>query len=108
MENVIHFNEEGLKKAMQQPGVLLVDFWASWCGPCRMIAPVIEELAAEYDGEVTVGKVDVDSESNLAMEFGVMSIPNVVILKDGREVDRKVGAMPKSAYAEALDNALAL
>lgn len=108
MANVIHFTEESLKKALQQPGVLLVDFWASWCGPCRMIAPAIEELAEEYDGEAIVGKVDVDSESNLAMEFGIMSIPNVVVLKDGKEVDRKVGAMPKSAYTEALDNALAL
>lgn len=105
---VIHFTEEGFRKAAAQSGVMAVDFWATWCGPCRMIAPVIEELGSEYEGRALVGKVDVDDVPDLAREFGVMSIPCVVILKDGKEVDRKVGAMPKAAYAAALDAALAL
>ncbi len=105
---IIHFTEEGFQKAAAQGGVMLVDFWATWCGPCRMIAPAIEELAAEYEGKAIIGKVDVDDEGALAQQFGVMSIPTVVILKDGKEVDRKVGAMPKSAYAAALDKALEL
>ena len=86
--------------------VVLLNFWATWCGPCKMIAPVIEQLAQQYEGRVIVGKVDVDQEPDLAQEFGVMSIPNVVILKDGQLADRKVGAMPVSAYQQALDAAL--
>lgn len=104
--SLVHFNEASFKDAAQKPGVMLVDFWATWCGPCRMIAPAIEQLAAEYDGKAVVGKIDVDEEGALAQQFGIMSIPCVVILKDGKEVARKVGAMPKSAYAAALDAAL--
>lgn len=103
---VVHFSKEGFEKARAQGGVMLVDFWAAWCGPCKMIAPVIEQLAGQYEGKVIVGKVDVDQEPELAREYGVMSIPNVVILKDGQEVDRKVGAMPAASYSQALDAAL--
>ena len=103
---VVHFSKEGFEKARAQGGVMLVDFWATWCGPCKMIAPVIEQRAGQYEGKVIVGKVDVDQEPELAREYGVMSIPNVVILKDGQEVDRKVGAMPAAAYSQALDAAL--
>lgn len=103
---VVHFSKEGFEKARAQGGVMLVDFWATWCGPCKMIAPVIEQLAGQYEGKVIVGKVDVDQEPELARKYGVMSIPNVVILKDGQEVDRKVGAMPAAAYSQALDAAL--
>lgn len=103
---VVHFSKEGFEKARAQGGVMLVDFWATWCGPCKMIAPVIEQLAGQYEGKVIVGKVDVDQEPELAREYGVMYIPNVVILKDGQEVDRKVGAMPAAAYSQALDAAL--
>ena len=103
---VVHFRREGFEKAKAQGGVMLVDFWATWCGPCKMIAPAIEQLAQQYEGRVIVGKVDVDQEPELAQEFGVMSIPNVVILKDGQLADRKVGAMPISAYQQALDAAL--
>jgi thioredoxin 1 len=106
MANLIHFNKAGFDQAKAQQGVMLVDFWATWCGPCRMVAPVIEELAADYEGKAVVGKVDVDEESALAAEYGVMSIPTVIVLKDGVEVDRKVGVMPKSAYEEALNAAL--
>lgn len=103
---VVHFSKEGFEKAKAQGGIMLVDFWATWCGPCKMIAPVIEQLAVQYDGRVIVGKVDVDQEPDLAREYGVMSIPNVILFKDGKEVDRKVGVMPASAYSQALETLL--
>lgn len=79
---------------------VLVDFWAEWCGPCKMIAPVVEELAKEYDGKLRVGKVDVDSNQQMAMQFGVRSIPTLLIFKNGRVVDQIVGAVPKRMLAE--------
>lgn len=103
---VVHFSKEGFEKAKAQGGIMLVDFWATWCGPCKMIAPVIEQLAVQYEGRVIVGKVDVDQEPDLAREYGVMSIPNVILFKDGKEVDRKVGVMPASAYSQALETLL--
>lgn len=103
---VVHFSKEGFEKARAQGGVMLVDFWATWCGPCKMIAPVIEDLAREYEGRVIVGKVDVDQQPELAREYDVMSIPNVVIFKNGEIIDRKVGAMPAQMYTETLDLAV--
>ena len=80
---------------------VLLDFWATWCGPCRMIAPALEEIAAENAGKLKVGKVNVDEEMELAMRFGVTSIPLLVVMKDGKIVNKAVGAMPK-AKIEAL------
>ena len=85
---------------------VLVDFWATWCGPCRMVAPVIEQLAADYEGRAIVGKVDVDECGDLAMRYGVMSIPTVIFFKDGKEIDRKVGVMPAGAFTQVLDQNL--
>ena len=83
-------------------GRVLVDFWAGWCKPCTMIAPIIEELTVEYEGRVTVAKVDVENESALAARFNVMSIPTVVLFIDGVEVKRFVGVQPKETYAAEL------
>lgn len=100
---VIHFNKAEFEKAAGEKGLMMVDFWASWCGPCRMLAPVVEDLAGKYEGKAVVGKVDVDEEQELAMQFGVMSIPTVIFFKDGKEFDRKVGVMPAEAYTAVLD-----
>ena len=81
---------------------VLVDFYADWCGPCKMLSPAVESLAAKYGDQVLVGKVNVDQEPDLARAFGIMSIPTVVFLKNGREVDRKVGLMPEAALEAAL------
>ena len=103
---VIHFNEEGFDKEAAQGAPMLVDFWATWCGPCKMLAPTVEKLAERYDGKVVVGKVDVDDEPELAQRFGVMSIPTLVVLKDGKEVARTVGVQPQSAIEHMVDSVL--
>ena len=84
----------------------MVDFWASWCGPCKMLSPVVEAIADQYEGKALVGKVNVDEEPDLARRFGVMSIPTVVFLKNGQEFDRKVGVMPAEAFTSVLDRNL--
>ena len=93
--------------ALAEGTVSVVDFWAEWCGPCRMIAPVIEELATEYGEKVKVGKVDVDNNPNTAMEYGVRSIPTILIIKDGTVVDKHVGVTTKAALTEKIEKALA-
>jgi thioredoxin 1 len=90
-------NFESLKNG-QQP--LVVDFWATWCGPCRMIAPIVAELAKEYDGKITVGKCDVEENEDLAMEFGIRNIPTILFFKGGEVVDKLVGAVSKAKLEE--------
>jgi thioredoxin 1 len=103
---VKHFKTAEFDAAVNAAPVALVDFWASWCGPCRMLAPLVDQLAGDYEGRVLVGKVNVDEEPELARMFGVMSIPTVVFLKNGREFERKVGLMPAEAFAQVLDKNL--
>lgn len=85
---------------------VLVDFWASWCGPCRMVSPVIDQIAEEYDGKIIVGKVNVDDEGALAAEYAVVSIPTVILFKDGKPMEKLVGAHSADDYADMIDKIL--
>jgi thioredoxin 1 len=93
------FDAEVLKSSTP----VLVDFWAEWCGPCRMIGPVVEEMAGEYEGKAKITKVDVDSNPQISMKFGIRSIPTLLIFKNGQIVDQIVGAVPKSILKRQLD-----
>ena len=97
------FEEEVLKAEVP----VLADFWAEWCGPCRMIAPIVEDLAREYDGRVKVAKVDVDENPQLAMDYGIMSIPTLGLFWNGKLVDRFIGYMPAADLKQRLETALA-
>jgi thioredoxin 1 len=96
-------NFESLKNG-EQP--LVVDFWATWCGPCRMVGPVISELAEQYDGKINVGKCDVEENEELAVEFGIRNIPTILFFKNGQVVDKLVGAQPKAKIEEKFQSLL--
>lgn len=90
-------------EVLQSEKPVLVDFWATWCGPCRMIAPIVEELATEYDGKFKIGKMDVDNNPQTATQFGIRSIPTLLIFKGGKVVDTIIGAVPKGQFVQKLN-----
>ena len=98
-----HFKTAEFDAAVAAAPLAMVDFWADWCGTCKMLSPVVESIGSQYEGKVLVGKVNVDEEPELARRFGVMNIPTVVFLKNGQEIDRKVGVMPPQVFTGVLD-----
>jgi len=103
MGKYIELNNANFEDTIKE-GVSLVDFWAPWCGPCRMLAPVIDELAEDFDGKAKICKVNSDEEQDLAVKFGVRSIPTILFMKDGEVVDTMVGAASKQAFADKLNS----
>lgn len=104
--NVITFTAEALtKENLKGKGLVLVDLWAAWCGPCRMLAPVVEELSEELKGKVIVGKLNIDEYTEFAIGMGVMSIPTLILFKDGEEVGRMIGVQPKQAILDMIARA---
>ena len=98
-----HLTEESFDAAVKAAPLAMVDFWATWCGPCKMMGPIVEKLAGEYDGKALVAKVDTDEEADLAEKFDVSTIPTIVFLKNGVEFDRKIGVTPEAALRDLLD-----
>ena len=104
MAEITITNENFKKEVLDSDKPVLIDFWATWCGPCRMLSPIVSEIAEEYAGRLKVGKVNVDDEPELAAQFGVMCIPLVVLVKDGKIAEKSVGYRPKEQLTEMIDN----
>jgi len=107
MSKPLEITDSNFNEVINSEQPVLVDFWAEWCGPCKMIAPVVDELATDYDGKAVVGKVDVDSNPEVAGKFGIRSIPTLLVFKNGEIVDKQVGAVNKSVLSQKLDAQLA-
>ena len=105
MSKYIDLNQESMKETIQE-GVVLVDFWAPWCGPCRMLAPIIDQLAVEFEGKAKICKVNTEEEQELTAQYGVRSVPTMLIFKDGEIVDQTIGATTKIVLEEKINNHL--
>lgn len=103
MSKAVEITDNNFEEIINSDQPVLVDFWAEWCGPCKMIAPVVEELASEYDGKAVIGKVDVDSNPEVSAKFGIRSIPTLLVFKNGEIVDKQIGAVPKNVLSQKLD-----
>ena len=102
----LEITDNNFKEILAEGSPVVIDFWAPWCGPCKMVGPIIDELAKEYEGRVIMGKCDVDENSDLPAEFGIRNIPTVLFFKDGALVDKQVGAVAKPAFVEKVEKLL--
>jgi thioredoxin 1 len=107
MGKAIELNDSNFEQFVNSEKPVLVDFWAEWCGPCKMIGPVVEELAGDYEGKATVGKLNVDENPAMTAKFGVRSIPTLLVFKKGQVVDKQIGAVPKAVLSQKLEAQLA-
>lgn len=102
----LQITDQSFDALLKENEVVVVDFWATWCGPCQMVGPIIEELAADYAGRAAIGKCDVDANSELPAQFGVRNIPTILFFKKGELINKLVGAQPKAKFVEVLDSIL--
>lgn len=107
MGKAVEITDSNFSEIINSDQPVLVDFWAEWCGPCKMIAPVVEELASEYEGKAVIGKVDVDSNPEVSAKFGIRSIPTLLVFKNGEVVDKQIGAVPKNVLSQKIDAQMA-
>ncbi|MEP0369192.1 MAG: thioredoxin [Cyclobacteriaceae bacterium] len=107
MAKPVEITDQNFDEILSTDQPVLVDFWAEWCGPCKMIEPLVEELAADYDGKAVIGKVDVDTNPEVSAKFGIRSIPTLLVFKGGEIVDKQIGAVPKTVLSEKIDAQLA-
>lgn len=102
----LEITDASIEDLLKSDKPLVIDFWAEWCGPCRMVGPIVEELATEYEGKVTIGKVDVDNNDEITSKYGIRNIPTILFIKNGEVVDKQVGAAQKAVIAEKVENLL--
>ncbi|WKV13923.1 thioredoxin [Marivirga harenae] len=107
MASTVEITDSNFEEILKSDQPVLVDFWAEWCGPCKMIGPLVEELAGDYDGKAVIGKVNVDENPNVSAKFGIRSIPTLLVFKGGEVVDKQIGAVPKQVLADKINAQMA-